>query len=73
MTDFDLQMRLMIIALIGTIAFLAIAVLQGCVPLVEVNMVSRATLSSGETIKTSQQDTTMNKEEASLELLIPIK
>ena len=73
MTDFELQMKLMFIALIGTVAFLAITVLQGCIPLVEVNMVSRSTLSDGETVRTSQHDVTVDEDEASMELIVPLK
>jgi len=41
--------------------------------LVEVNMVQRSTLSDGETIKTSQHDTTIDRDEATMELIVPIK
>ena len=66
MTDFELQMLVVAATMVGL-------VLQGCTPLVEVNMVSRSTLSDGETIRSSQQDVTTKREEASMELIVPIK
>jgi len=46
--------------------------LSGC-HLVEVNMVQRATLEEGSGITSSQQDTTLDREENSMELVVPLK
>ena len=47
--------------------------LIGCQPLIEVNMVQRATISDGETINSSQEDSTVTEDEESMRLIVPLK
>ena len=72
MSDFDLQMKLLFIALAGTIAFFTIMLITSC-GLLEVNIVQRSTISDGDGTTSTQKDTTQKKEETNLKLLVPLK
>ena len=45
----------------------------GCNPLIEVNIVQRATVSNGDGTVSKQHDSTSKEEESKLSLLVPLK
>ncbi len=51
---------------------ISLILFQGC-NLLEVNMVQRSTLSNGEKVSSSQNDTTVDEEEDSMRLVVPLK
>jgi len=51
---------------------ISLFIFGGC-NLLEVNMVQRSTLSNGEKVSSSQNDTTVDEEEDSMRLVVPLK
>ena len=72
MKTFDIQLRIMLVALIvASIAAISI-VFTGCT-LAEINIVNRTVLENGEGVSSNNLESNLEEETNKMELLVPLK
>jgi len=68
------EREIMCVFICGSAIVVAVSmVFTGCQPLIEINMVNRSTMDSGDGVSSTRKELTSKQEEDKLQLVVPIR